>query len=260
MFSHETTEARGFSFRISRRRHGELFPSNRIDIIRSRLFTKMINAKCGYAGCELETVVHFVPVCERRRDDQPTKLCWQHGRDLIRQYVRRPDSLSVDYELTSSGIIRGILFDIEYLYCEEPTDNRPGGLYITCLLQIGGSFRLPFTSDRADSAALYYLLGSERVTRPLSHETMAGIIGSMGGKLRCAYINGYVAAKKHYEVQLHISDDHRTVSVETNIADAVALAIAANAPILVAPEAVSSFAEHKMFPWRSRIGGVEGED
>jgi bifunctional DNase/RNase len=128
----------------------------------------------------------------------------------------------------------------------------PGGEPFVLLQQRGGERLLPITVDESQARAIAMELHGISPGRPLTYDLMRVLLQSTGNRVDRVTVNAL-----HDEVYYaRISLDHGRVQVDSRPSDAIALALAAKAPIYVL-SSVFDNGEETGAPLRSRLPEVE---
>ncbi len=99
------------------------------------------------------------------------------------------------------------------------------------LLEKNGKRRLVFFVDTAVGHAIVHALGKIPHQRPLTHDLLANLIASFNAKIRHVVIHDW--KDKFFHAKIVLEHPGGTTELESRPSDAVALAVAAEAPIFV---------------------------
>ena len=191
------------------------------------------NDKCFVTPCGKDAPITVSEVSERRLVSE-RGTCRDHRRDfMISHYSRlsgRPTALP-----TRPAVLHGasemiaakldlLLFDIE---------SQEGQVHI---LQIEGRGALVIRLGVFEVANLHHLVKGTTVSRPLTHETMASLIATLGAKLQQVEIDHLDGSGQFYTAKLRIMQGEQVIGVDARPSDALGLAICAGVPILVAKD------------------------
>jgi bifunctional DNase/RNase len=102
------------------------------------------------------------------------------------------------------------------------------------LEEVGGERVLPIFIGAPEATAIAYALGNVETPRPMSHDLLGNVIGSLGAQLFSVEITELV--DNVFYANLRLLRDREEISVSARPSDAVALALRSGAPILVNDE------------------------
>jgi hypothetical protein len=136
---------------------------------------------------------------------------------------------------------------VQSLGLDRATDNP-----VVILQEEEGDRELPIWIGPGEASAIGIGLKGMTLSRPLSHDLMASMVGGLGGTVESVAIRRI--GETVYGAELRISRDEETVTVDARPSDSIALALRVGADILV-DEAI-------LRPRRDRTGegGPPGED
>ncbi|HXY37458.1 MAG TPA: bifunctional nuclease family protein [Planctomycetaceae bacterium] len=100
--------------------------------------------------------------------------------------------------------------------------------------EVDGERGLPFVLGIYEATSILRMLEGERTSRPLTHEAWLLTIETIGGKVAESAITRLV--DRTYHAELRIANQSEIVRVDVRPSDAVAIALKANAPILIKAE------------------------
>ncbi len=110
----------------------------------------------------------------------------------------------------------------------DPTSNVP----IVVLKQEGGKEFLPIWIGVFEANAIALKLEGVQPPRPMTHDLMARLVGSLEAKVKEIVISDLQESTFHARILLHAGDEE--ISVDARPSDAIALALRVDAPIFVA--------------------------
>lgn len=110
----------------------------------------------------------------------------------------------------------------------DPTSNVP----IVILKQEGGKEFLPIWIGVFEANAIALKLEGVETPRPMSHDLMAQLLGSLKAKVEDVVINDLQESTFHARIRLRAGDEE--ILVDARPSDAIALALRVDAPIFVA--------------------------
>ena len=108
------------------------------------------------------------------------------------------------------------------------------------LKEVDGDRRLPIVIGLFEAAAIERRLKNITPPRPQTHDLLAGVIESLGGRLVRIIINDL--RDDTFFAQLLVEQDGRTVRIDSRPSDAIALGIANDIPIFVAEHVLDATA------------------
>jgi bifunctional DNase/RNase len=117
------------------------------------------------------------------------------------------------------------------------------------LEEVGGERVLPIFIGAPEATAIAYALGNVETPRPMSHDLLGNVIGSLGAQLFSVEITELV--DNVFYANLRLLRDREEISVSARPSDAVALALRSGAPILVNDE---------LMALQGRLLSIEDED
>jgi bifunctional DNase/RNase len=117
------------------------------------------------------------------------------------------------------------------------------------LEEVGGERVLPIFIGAPEATAIAYALGNVETPRPMSHDLLGNVIGSLGAQLFSVEITELV--DNVFYANLRLLRDREEISVSARPSDAVALALRIGAPILVNDELMAR---------QGRVFSIEDED
>lgn len=117
------------------------------------------------------------------------------------------------------------------------------------LEEVGGERVLPIFIGAPEATAIAYALGNVETPRPMSHDLLGNVIGSLGAQLFAVEITDLI--DNVFYANLRLLREREEISVSARPSDAVALALRIGAPILVNDELMAS---------QGRILSIEDEE
>ena len=102
------------------------------------------------------------------------------------------------------------------------------------LEEVGGERVLPIFIGAPEATAIAYALSNVETPRPMSHDLLGNVIGSLGAQLFSVEITELV--DNVFYANLRLLRENSEISVSARPSDAVALALRIGAPILVNDE------------------------
>jgi bifunctional DNase/RNase len=102
------------------------------------------------------------------------------------------------------------------------------------LEEVGGERVLPIFIGAPEATAIAYALSNVETPRPMSHDLLGNVIGSLGAQLFSVEIT--VLIDNVFYANLRLLRENSEISVSARPSDAVALALRIGAPILVNDE------------------------
>jgi bifunctional DNase/RNase len=117
------------------------------------------------------------------------------------------------------------------------------------LEEVGGERVLPIFIGAPEATAIAYALGNVETPRPMSHDLLGNVIGSLGAQLFSVEITELVDNVFH--ANLRLLREREEISVSARPSDAVALALRVGAPILVNDELMAE---------QGRVISIEDDD
>jgi bifunctional DNase/RNase len=109
---------------------------------------------------------------------------------------------------------------------------------IIVLKEVDGERQFSIVIGNTEASAIDRRLKGEQPRRPMTHELLATVIESMGGKLERIEINDLRDGT--YYARLHIRQDGKVLDIDSRPSDAIALGIASFIPIYVAEHVLSA--------------------
>jgi len=117
------------------------------------------------------------------------------------------------------------------VFVESIRVNMTNYRRVVMLKEKTGQRYLPIWIGHFEADAIAIPMQNVPVTRPLTHDLLGSVIGSLGGKITQVIINEL--AEETFFAKLMIDDNGRHVEVDSRPSDAIALAIRAKVPIFV---------------------------
>jgi hypothetical protein len=102
----------------------------------------------------------------------------------------------------------------------------------------GGERFFPIYIGHNEAMAIDRKLNDVEVPRPLTHDLLFSVIGSMGGKLTRVVINDM--HDDYYLALLEVARGNETITVDSRPSDAIALAVRAGCPIYVEEQVLNT--------------------
>jgi hypothetical protein len=99
------------------------------------------------------------------------------------------------------------------------------------LEEVGGERVLPIFIGAPEATAIAYALSNVETPRPMSHDLLGNVIGSLGAQLFSVEITELI--DNVFYANLRLLRENAEISVSARPSDAVALALRVGAPILV---------------------------
>ncbi len=109
------------------------------------------------------------------------------------------------------------------------------------LQERAGDRAFPIVIGFFEAAEIHRKANGQVPTRPLTHDLLRSTMEQLGGKLRCIEIHDL--RENTFFANLVVDQEGRTVRVDFRPSDAIALAVAQNAPIAVEDHALTAAAE-----------------
>ena len=106
------------------------------------------------------------------------------------------------------------------------------------LEEVGGERVLPIFIGAPEATAIAYALGNVESPRPMSHDLLGNVIGSLGAQLFSVEITELI--DNVFFANLRLLRENTEISVSARPSDAVALALRVGAPILVNDDLMAS--------------------
>ena len=179
--------------------------------------------KCMVPDCPEIAVIHIVELVNRRQRFQ-ADLCENHA-GAQKPFCEPGGGMTFIGESLSGGANR---YELRFVVI---FDKREGdGLY---LRKIGGSNQFATAVGKYEAMAILTTLKTTVQIRPMTFTAFAKIIESLGGKLKQVIVDE-IDQQKMYHARCHLLLNDRLIVVDVRPSDAFALAIACDAPILIA--------------------------
>jgi len=105
--------------------------------------------------------------------------------------------------------------DHQYIYLEEK----------------GGGRSFPIVIGSFEAAEIHRKVRGDAAQRPLTHDLLRAAMEQLGGKLRCVEVNDL--RDNTFFANLVVEQEGRTIRIDCRPSDAIALAVAHQAPIAV---------------------------
>jgi hypothetical protein len=103
---------------------------------------------------------------------------------------------------------------------------------IIVLREVDGERKFPIVIGNNEAIAIDRRLKGIPTPRPMTHDLLANVIETLGGKMEKIEINDL---QEHtFFAKIHIRQDGRMVQIDSRPSDAIALGIASSLPIFVA--------------------------
>jgi bifunctional DNase/RNase len=179
---------------------------------------------CNISGCT-ETPAFLLAHATRRRLLKQEAYCGKHIKDFLVNYYAS--------QIVGKGLPRNwgdaVEFDFDLVLYDSSQNNKS----MFCLREVGG--RRLFVCEIGIFESWMLILELERFStpRPLTYETMASIITTLGGRLDCVVIDKFIPAQRIFEAKLNISQMNNTKIVDVRPSDAVILGLVCEVPIFV---------------------------
>lgn len=109
------------------------------------------------------------------------------------------------------------------------------------LQERAGSRAFPIVIGFFEAAEIHRKANGQVAARPLTHDLLRSTMEQLGGKLRCVEIHDL--RDSTFFANLVVDQDGRTVRIDCRPSDAIALAVAQNAPIAVEDAVLTAAAE-----------------
>ena len=103
---------------------------------------------------------------------------------------------------------------------------------IIVLKEVDGERKFPIVIGNTEALAIDRRLKGIPTPRPLTHDLLASVIESMGGRIDHIEINDLQAHT--FFARIHVRQNGKTIEVDSRPSDAIALGIATVVPIYVA--------------------------
>ncbi len=105
-------------------------------------------------------------------------------------------------------------------------------LQVIELQEVGGDRRFPILIGLAEAEAIRRRFQGDILKRPLTHELLASVIDSLGGKLESVTIHDLAEHTFYAKLTIHRPNGD-VLDVDSRPSDAIALGAATNVPIYV---------------------------
>ena len=179
---------------------------------------------CTVQNCSNTPVIHILKVAER-------SLCGLIDVCSVHAYEFEPFCSSTQGNQTQwqEEIRKEVPFELEYMVGFDESNFT--GLYFG---EIGGNRKFVMRCGYFESIFLYDVIKNKYSPpdRPFTHRVFASAIQQLGGRIMNACVDAF--ENQVYHGKLRISRGREIVSVDLRPTDAFALAIIADAPVLVA--------------------------
>lgn len=120
--------------------------------------------------------------------------------------------------------------DQQYVYLEEK----------------GGGRSFPIVIGFFEAAEIHRKVRGEQALRPLTHDLLRAALEKLGGKLRCIEVSDL--RDNTFFAHLVVEQDERMIRIDCRPSDAIALAVAHNAPIAVEESVLTAASGSKTEP------------
>lgn len=112
--------------------------------------------------------------------------------------------------------------------------DRATNTPVVSLKETGGDRTLQIFIGAPEANAIAAEIRGDKPARPMTHDLLAQILAGLGGTLQRAAIVGL--KDNTYFAQLLVIRDHQAFEVDARPSDSIALALRADAPIMVAED------------------------
>ncbi|WP_243439972.1 bifunctional nuclease family protein [Fundidesulfovibrio soli] len=117
---------------------------------------------------------------------------------------------------------------------------------VLVLKSIDEKTTLPIWIGAMEAMAISLTLNDVKLPRPMTHDLLLSSIEALGGKVLRISVTGLTDGT--FFAIISVDQGGKEVEIDARPSDAVALALRAKAPILVAPAVVEALAENKPKP------------
>lgn len=131
--------------------------------------------------------------------------------------------------------------------------DRSSNTPVVILQEVGGERVLPIWIGPGEASAIAMELAGMKFSRPLTHDLLASVVSSLGGKLQRVLITRVV--DNTYYAELIIERDGQVISLDARPSDSIAIALRMDATILTSEELL----EHSSIEIAEAADFSEGE-
>lgn len=135
--------------------------------------------------------------------------------------------------------VEGLLFD--------PRSN----MYILLLKEVDGAGTLPIWIGKPEADSIALALGKVATPRPLTHDLVKNMAERL--KVRITRIVVTELVDNTYYALIHLNDGRNETLIDSRPSDAVAIALRAGAPILVAHEIIGTKTADELDEWLKNL-------
>jgi hypothetical protein len=196
--------------------------------------------KCMVPDCSANPVIHIVELHNRLHGSQKD-LCENHASTQAPFCEPGGGKTFVGHAL-SDGANR---YEMRFVVVFDKL--QADGLY---LRQVGGSNQFAISVGKYEAMSILAAIKRKVQSRPITHTAFAEIIKSLGGKLEDVIVDD-LDRQKIYHARCRLRTDNGLIAIDVRPSDAFALAIACDAPILIADGVLAQAAE---LGWTDQAG------
>lgn len=185
-----------------------------------------IQIGCAAAGCKAPITAHVVAV-SRRKIVTAGYYCDIHGLKVVEGTIAAELAGIPPAKVSAEGVCCDLSLIMDR---PEPDTHR------FRLKELGGSRWLAIDCSWVETATMVSAVKTEWPRRPFMHDTLAGVVRALNGSLEHVTIHSVTEDGQDFLASIGIETQRGLITVDTQPADAVSLAIRAGVPIFVAEE------------------------
>jgi bifunctional DNase/RNase len=184
--------------------------------------------RCAVSLCTTPATFHLTRI-ETRVCVEETWVCPDHVRDLLHKYSSAAGVASV----VGQGLNGFTGCDMEVILYDQKLFEEGTCCWIY-LREVGGSRWFVVPTGYFETSNLEWELRRHHFRRPPTHRIVCGLINAIGGRLEHALVDEYHEDEGIYDAKLHVIYPGGSLKIDARPIDAFAVAVACDAPILVA--------------------------
>jgi bifunctional DNase/RNase len=195
----------------------------------------ILHMQCEKRLCPNARTYEFVYI-ESRQVVSEVYLCSEHAREFFDQF-KADVHVGKGRNCALAGFV---VCEFELIAYHKGPEENPVCVY---LHEVGGVRRFCTLLNAWSWWAIMAQIRRESAPRPLTHAAWSETIGVLGGRMQYALLDGIREADGWFDARVQLLANHAISTVDVRFGDALALAVAQNAPIYVSESALAKLAD-----------------
>jgi bifunctional DNase/RNase len=191
----------------------------------------MADEICAHWSCSQRANCYIHEIWQRRIRKEH-QFCAQHARIFV-EGLLGDQSRTLPGGLLATGYSQ---FDLDLIVVDN--SSKPYG--VIYLKMLSSNFRFKALIDYPAVLILDNQIEFPNYPRPLTYACLSRLVNCLGGRVKEVVVESTDARASEFVAIIHVIQDERPVRIDTRLGDALGIAVASDAPVLLSNKLITS--------------------